>query len=48
MPFFDDKLVWKGSSRLFDPDFAVFVLIQPVLSLATPYILASSPEKLDW
>lgn len=33
MPFFDDTLFWKGSSRSFDPDFAVFVLIQPVLSL---------------
>lgn len=37
MPFFDDKLFWKGSSRSFDPDFAVFVLIQPVLSLRHIY-----------
>ena len=37
MPFFDDKLCWKGSSRSFVPDFAVFVLIQPVLSLRHIY-----------
>ena len=33
MAFFDDKIFWKGNSRSFDPGFAMFVLIQPVLSL---------------